>query len=300
MGTTENNQDIKNFVPYDKSLIPMSVDTNWNHIFRPKHFNIRHHESDIDNEELLVFKYMPAKRIINNIENNEFVFVSPAKWRDPFETIFYDSNLKINDKYVNVKAACFALNDFKNEEGLWHFSPFSTPEEDNPTVRVAFKMEKLLDALEKYANERNHHRTNFYISDMSYMDYSLSKQIIKEKRDNLINSIGDYIDLLCYKRIAYKHEMELRLFAVQESDSQIKDKDDLLRIPNIDMSKVISHITLPPIDTMIDGERLCEDCYKINLEASNKKTKKKLEALNIRFDYSRLYDLKTFNNFLQL
>ena len=287
MGDQHNNQDEKEFIYYEKYMVPPQVETNWNHIKRLKNLEVRHKESIHDNNELLAFKYMSANRIIESIKNNEFVFVSPEKWRDPYETLFYNPSKEINGKFYNVKAACFALNHFENEEGMWHFSPFSSPDNNNPTVRVAFKIEKLIDSLKHHTDEHFY----IYLADVIYNELKEDYNIFSP------STIDDYIKHLLYKRIAYQHENELRLFAVKDSDIEIKDDGGgLLKLKVDDMSGIISKVTLPPIDTLVDGKRLCKDCYHALLESSNKDIKKQLEELHIHVGYSHLYDLKVLEN----
>ena len=284
-GNIENH-----FVRYDCIEIPTKSQTNWEHIFIRDGLSVKYRQSDEDDHALLAFKYMPANRLLENIENNDFAFVSPIKWRDPFESLFFENNIIIDKKYVNVKGLCFALNDFENEEGLWHFSPFSSVSNDNPTIRVAFDMLKFYQRLEDYAIKKEN--VDFYISLVNYKDTS---EILRLQENFKPQSIDDYINKLCLKRQAYKHEIELRIFMVKKSEQE-SSNDDVEKISIPKIKEIISSVTLPPCDPLEYGIHLCPKCYNNKQQSSNKTTYDKFKKLDIRVKYSELYDIYTIRN----
>lgn len=284
MEKQKDNLFNSSFERYDK-FESVSYDvTKWEHVYKRKGMQLRLRPSSIGNNEVLAFKYMPYSRLIQSINENKFVFVSPQKWRDPFETLFYSENTPIDDAEINVRAACFALNDFENEEALWHFSPFSSDSADNPTVRVAFKMRSLYDELEKYAS--NNEGVDFYISTVEYEE---SNEILKLSERYSPNNLDDYIEQLCLKRKAYEHEIELRLFLV--SKVPMGDNEDIYKVKIDNFPGIISSVTLPPCDPMIKGKHLCPECYHNVLIHSYKEIYDNLMNMGIDVEYSHIYDI---------
>lgn len=266
---------------------PEVVKTGWNYIYKSNAIGIRYRKSEDDNHELLAFKYMPYSRLMSSIEESEFVFVSPTKWRDPFETLLFRENGVLNDGKYDVTATCFAQNDFKNEEGLWHFTPFASNDNNDPTVRVAFKMKNLLGQLDQYANNNN--SFDFYLSMVKYVE---SSEII-EQREIAVNNIEDYINDLSLKRVAFQHEIELRLFCAHKlsENEDINQTGGITKITGIDMATAIHHVTLPPIEPMHNGRHLCKHCYHKALINSNSDKRDKLKEKGIDVRYSSLYDV---------
>lgn len=288
---TSDYTDKNIFEPY--SSINVSKPTGWHHIYKQKGLRIAYHHSDASsNDKLLAFKYMPYDRFVDNLEQNEFVFVSPFLWRDPFETLFYKSEkVTIDDVTYDVRAACFVLNDFENEEGLWFFSPFGSEQHDNPTVRVSFDMVELLNQLDNYANKNDN--IDFYLSIINYKD---CKEIFNQSTNYSPSSIDDYISKLSLKRNAYKHEIELRLFAIHGIDGQCTSIDEVDKLKISDLKSCVAKVTFPPIDPMNNGIRMSEECYHKALQISNKTQIDRLEALGITTGHSQLYDLYQLRN----
>lgn len=282
----------ESFVLYSKWIKPKA--TNWKHIFKSSTIDIKYRESEDVNHELLAFKYMPYSRVKSSIENNEFVLVSPTKWRDPFETLLFKENLASNGSKYEVTAACFAQNDFKNEEGLWHFVPFASNNNDDPTVRVAFKMEELLGQLNKYANDNTSY--DFYLSMVKYVESSEIIERMKRECNNF--TIEDYIKDLSFKRVAFQHEIELRLFCVHKlpKGEDVNQTGGITKIKVQNMKGIISHVTLPPIEPMFHGCRLARECYHKTLVNSNSAIRDELKRRGIDVRYSSLYDVLEIEN----
>lgn len=275
------------FVKYKKCLFPQ--DTEWDSIYIQDGISIKYHatqDSENDNK-LLAFKYGNANRTLKDIKEGKFTFVSPLLWRDPFEQLYYENIKEIDNKLYSVKCFCLALNSFENEEGFWHFAPFSSPEKDNPTIRVSIDMIALYNSLQKYAN--NNRSYTFYVGHVKYVT---TKELLQSK--STFESLDDYIASLLLKREAFKHEMELRIFAVEEVSNKEKEKELLLKI---DVSRdVYNEIVLPPYEPKIGNNHLCETCYTQLLESSYSELKKDFEKENVNVKFSRLYDISYFKN----
>lgn len=277
----------QSFNLYSEWIKSEVVETKWNNIYVSDAIGIKYRKSEDDDHELLAFKYMPYSRLKSSLKNREFVFVSPIKWRDPFETLLFKENGNFSDDRYDVTAACFAQNDFKNEEGLWHFAPFASNDNDDPTIRVAFKMYDLLDALNNHANNDNSNK--FYLSMVKYVE---SSEII-ERMKIVVNTIEDYIKDLSLKRIAFQHEIELRLFCVHKlsENKDVNQTNGITKITGLNMAKTIHHVTLPPIEPVYNGRHLCENCYHEALVNSNADIRDELDKRGIQVKYSSLYDI---------
>lgn len=228
---------------------------------------------------LVVSKYQPLARIIEAVEKKNFCFVSPEKWLDPFELLFYKQVKLDNDK--NIHECCFACNDIENEEGFWNIWSIDA---SDTIVRVTYNIEKLLKSLEE-----NSVNEQFYLAGMEYCSrYDILKT--KDTLENRSYSIEEYLNLLCLKREAYKYENELRLFVVNE-----KSNSNHTVINNIDYSNgIITEITLPPAKPL-GNSHPARALFKCMQDVHNLQTKNKLEELingkklNCKITQSALY-----------
>lgn len=63
------------------------------------------------------FKYMPFSRLKKNIEDKKLVFVTPSKWIDPFEILFYKTDFKAHHyQRENITCMCLTSKSTTNEE----------------------------------------------------------------------------------------------------------------------------------------------------------------------------------------
>lgn len=270
------------FVKYKKCLFPQS--TGWDSIYIQDGISINYHatEDSESNDKLLAFKYVNANRILNDIKEDKFTFVSPSLWRDPFEQLFYKDSIEIDNNFYSVKCCCLAFNSFENEEGFWHFAPFSNLNEDNPTIRVSLDVIALYNSIEEFAVENKSY--SFYIGCVKYVPTLELFNV-----DPNFRSIQDYIASLLLKREAFKHEMELRIFAVKKLNQYDGDNNPLLKIH---VSKDVYHsVVLPPFEPKVGDSHVCERCYPQFLESSYPELKKNFEQEHVHVSFSRLYDV---------
>lgn len=55
-----------------------------------------------------VFKYMPLNRLLNFVKSNQFVFVSPESWYDPFEQLYHGIDCSSRG-YITEDIACMCV-----------------------------------------------------------------------------------------------------------------------------------------------------------------------------------------------
>jgi len=174
--------------------------------------------------------------LLSELNNHTFSFVSPTKWQDPFERVFYEENLMINNQRYDIRCICATYDYVYNEEAAWNRN-----DSREDVVRVSFSFQALCDLLEKIA-KKNY--CQFYIS---IADYSQSKDNLIKKNTPHYNTIGDYIQQMSFKRKAFAYENEMRIFAVFEA-SHLPNSDIVsFKLDAKDYKNTISFVTLPPM-----------------------------------------------------
>lgn len=186
-----------------------------------------------------LFSYLKS-----DIENNKITFISPLLWDDPFENVFYDENLTINGKKVDIRCICATYDYVDGEEAAWKRVENN---KDVRTVRVSLNYDKTCELLEQIGNNNN---CDFYIS---VVDYSQSKDSLIKKNTPQYNTVSDYIKIMSLKRKAYAYENELRIFAVSESfeqESQNSNEVFSFSLKPNDYNSIIEKVTLPPLSPL--------------------------------------------------
>lgn len=234
---------------------------------------------------LTVFRYMRISNL-GEMMNGKMRFESPFRWTDPFEYLFYESDIKIGNKTYSVACCCFTLDSSSNEESLWKVHSNNSQNANDTIIRVAMKLDVLCKTLAKSNPDYT-----FYVSDV---DYSMSREQILNlhtKRQGKYKSIDEYITDLTIKRRAFKFENELRIFAVKEGIIQFKDFFCMI---NIKFTKsLITSVTLPPLDPKNNKNN-----YSKQQEQESNKLK---HLLKVKIKYknkiyqSRLYDIEKKN-----
>jgi hypothetical protein len=221
------------------------------------------------------------------IENDTFRFSSPNSWTDPFELLFYHPSMTVEREKVTIHGCCFACNDIENEDGFWNIWGKNSTEK---IVRVIYNVDKLLKALD----EHNADSYDYYLGGMRYF----SREYIWEEAQRIsnnnmtYNSTTDYINNLCLKQKAYKHENELRLFVKKRY--KFKEKD-YTEIKNIGYNNgIIEEITLQPFESLGNNHVSWKRINTIQ-DIMNKQIMKELKGfinqnkLSCRINQSALY-----------
>ena len=197
-----------------------------------------------------IYKYAKYKYFNQSItaKNGTYdvslTFVSPFKWDDPCESVFYQPNINIGGKYYDVKCICTTLEPTEGEEAAWKRNESSYIIDDK-TIRVAYGFMPFCELLEQIGNENG---VFFYLS---MADYSESRDYFKMNQNKMYNSIDDYICDLSKKRKAFAYENEMRVFVVREVQNSTNNIDDMVTfLTNIGQKKVHNlflNVTLPPL-----------------------------------------------------
>lgn len=185
---------------------------------------------------LYISRYIPFTRLLSELHNQTFSFVSPTKWQDPFERVFYEKTLIINDQCYDIRCICATYDYVYNEEAAWNRN-----DSKEDIVRVSFSFQAFCDLLEKIAI--NNH-CQFYIS---IADYSQSKDNLIKKNKPQYKTIGDYIQQMSFKRKAFAYENEMRIFAIFETPYLPSNDIVPFKLDAKDYENSISFVTLPPM-----------------------------------------------------
>lgn len=197
-----------------------------------------------DNEQITIdrdfclYRYLPFSRLYTELKNNTLTLISPQKWEDSYETLFFNKKPNaFTGKQINC--LCFTYNRFSGEEAAWKIH-----KEDEPVVKICINFHELIDRLFLIANNHNT-SLDFYIS---LCNYSLDKSNI-DKAYTEYKSSGDeiqtdeYLNLMSIKRKAFAHECEIRLFAVSKEENN----NGIYTLPGINYKGLITEILLPPL-----------------------------------------------------
>lgn len=215
-----------------------------------------------------VYRVMPLNRFYELFRNKQNVLVRPSKWEDPFENFILNAPARLPDGTV----VSFGFNnDFYGQcwtkltssDALWRiYSP------DKTSVRVRTTVRKLLITLQAPLGEWAHEQA--FIGKVLYLgDKKLVEFGNNVFRDGL--SSRALAETLLVKRVAFRHEREVRLLYFEKEKAQ----KDIYTYP-VDPHALIDQVMLDP--------RL------LRAEADTKKSEiRKRTGFNGRILHSLLY-----------
>lgn len=190
-----------------------------------------------------IFKYMPASRVLEILEKSphQICFVSPSKWKDPYEAKYLETNYRSLGGFVQPRIFCFcASSRLHNEEASWEMYKKA----NDPLIRLSIRTIDFLSALNKYAADHNY---GLYLSKVCY---KLKRSDINnlylpnnKHHDEYFGNFDEkqYIKVMSLKRRAFEYENEYRFFIIPRG-ANIEDK--VLHIPF--PIKAITGFTLYP------------------------------------------------------
>lgn len=195
-------------------------------------------------KDKLLFKYMPYSRLDDCIHSSKLTFVSPDQWLDPFERRFWKTDFSRYNYYQpEIACMCFTGKSTTNEEAAWRI--YSDDREK--LFRVSFNIDKLLSALNTYAQE---HEYQIYIGKAIY-SYNRKQIMHLHDQDNEFFPVDTerftlchYLSLMCIKRNSFLFENEIRIFIVGK---QLNMTDSLLKIPITINNTFIPTIVIAPL-----------------------------------------------------
>lgn len=214
---------------------------------------IRFHERDL---ERYVYRIYPMDRFINLLECKKLTLVKPRLWKDPMETIIFESSFNVAGirdyalKYTeNYFAQCWTL---KHESlALWNeYAPMKDG------VRVRTTLKKLKEILV------GHHlnaKDSWFLGKIEYMS-------IKEIKKWIGHNIS-YCERVCMSKLPfgqvhalliklnqYSNENEIRIILNSDANPDINSKD------------IYNDIDIDPLnlfETIMIDPRMNESVYKI-------------------------------------
>lgn len=233
-------------------------------------------------------RYIPFSHFKSDIDNKRLTFVSPILWEDPFENVFYDENLTIKNKKVNIACVCATYDYVDGEEAAWKRGESN---KEDKTIRVSLDFEKTCYLLEQIGGSNN---CIFYIS---IVDYSQSKDSLIKKNTPLYNTVDDYIKVMSLKRKAFAYENELRILAVSDNNfgQNPPSSKDLIHFPidTKDYISAIEKVTLPPLRPFKRNDARFK-LYKTMQDNDNLNLRTELSKIlpNTTINQSQLYNTK--------
>ena len=230
---------------------------------------------------LYINRYVSIDRLLEDIKHNQITFLSPELWTDPFESIFYNKELEIEDKPIDIRCICTTYDYVYNEEAAWNRA--SNKEH---TVRASYNFSTFCEMLNNVGEKQ---LCTFYLS---VVDYSQSKDNLIKKNANKYTNVGDYIKEMSLKRKGFAYENELRIFAVFGESNFLSKKVVPFELCGVNYKDIIHHITLPPLEPNKDINEVCD--YNKLQDAKNLPIRNVLRAyLNgVKIEESRLYTIK--------
>ena len=257
-------------------------------------FAIKHFQKNV--HPFFIHRYLKFSRFEESIDtlNNKFniAFLSPYKWFDPYETLFYEPNLRIGNDSYQIACICCCYDDVESEESAWNRTKL-TQNTDEKIVKLSFSLDGLCDSFEKYAvqtNQENNMDLNFYFS---VVDYSQSKtQMITSNKPIFYKNVDEYINIMSLKRKAFAYENELRVFVVAKNSHDFFDKNGAVSISTPLTTLPLLKVTLPPKSPVLrTTPEYCLYSKLQDLENYALRCKIKKHFPNVSIYQSRLYQI---------
>lgn len=201
-----------------------------------------------------VYRVVPLKRFYDLFGNKQNVLVRPSKWEDPFENFILNAPARLSDGTI----VSFGFNnDFYGQcwtkltssDALWRiYSP------DKTGVRLRTTVRKLLTTLQAPLDEWAQEQA--FIGKVLYLG---QKKLVafgnKVFRDGL-NSRA-LAETLLVKRIAFRHEREVRLLYFEKYKAQ----KDIYAYP-VDPHALIDQVMLDPRILRADADAKKDEIRK--------------------------------------
>lgn len=153
-----------------------------------------------------IYRFVPYERLKELISENVLIFVSPERWEDPYEKLYFNIDVKgENPALPDIACLCFRTEVDENSAAFWDKAKIAK----EPYVKLGLDLYGLCNMLDEFAR---HTDSEVYIKSVSYQKREEIENAYKNPcvmRDSLKES---YIRLLSLKRIAFKYENELRVF----------------------------------------------------------------------------------------
>lgn len=195
-----------------------------------------------------LYRYLSYKHFIEYVTKRYITFISPIKWKDPFERRFLKTDYS---KYSYIQPSIFCMcateNSQENEDASWRL--YGMP--NDKVLRIKINVCKLMKFLNDFSVQANF---KIYVGKIIY---DLSRKEIERIQDhtkenefyhnyffNESFSDENYLSLMSLKQDAYKYENEVRLFCCKTPTDS--NSDLLLNVP-VNISTIVEEIVVGPI-----------------------------------------------------
>lgn len=264
--------------------ITKSLIDGYQHIYALNGFSVSPKQNSL-------YKYMCFEPLVKAVDEKELIFVSPLKWRDPFERRFFQTEYRSRN-FVLPQIACMCLTNRSttNEEASWKMYVNS----NDKALRITYNYKKICDILEQYAATDH---CKIYIGKVIYdFDKREIESLHKPSSDDNYKTffpqqfdIEHYLSLMLIKRKSFQFENEVRVFIVR--DAGMSFDNGLLRIKGVDYKNndLISQIMIAPYEPLPDNDTISKFRKKLNDTESEEYKKLLVEKIGCTVKQSQLY-----------
>jgi len=169
-----------------------------------------------------VYRFVSIERLLQLFENRQNVLVKPRLWDDPFENFILRSQVRLpigklatfgyHDQFYGQ---CWTLH--KSSDAMWRiYSPVTG------AVRIRSTVRRLAEGLGQSLGDKAD--AEAFIGRVQYLSsrrlIAYAKNVLRGDR---IQSTRTFAETLLVKRLAFKHEREVRLLRFQSCQDLVRD-----------------------------------------------------------------------------
>lgn len=209
-------------------------------------------DSELDTSVYRIYK---LKYFESLLKNKSDTLITPNKWDDPFENFFLTKTKVIDDetkKLISIDSLasdlfgqCWSLTS--ESDAMWRI--YSTLPESKSWTNIddaknlGIKARTTISRLHDNLNKSPH--AQIFIGKVKYVKKSEIEDFMNSVSFTEImdGSYRKFIELLCIKREAFKHEREVRILINNMSTNSPKEEDYKY---NLDANSVFNEIVLDP------------------------------------------------------
>ncbi len=224
-----------------------------------------------------IFKVLPLTRLLQVLSSNEFGYVKPALWDDPFENFLLQQEVEIADgssyslkRFTeNTFGTCWTFND--NVDFSWRVYTAG----HGAQIEVVVK--ELYDFL--YELIADPKLKSFQIGKIQYHSWEEVKRKYESKTKlDLFEIIANFS--LLTKRIEFEHEKEVRVILRYDESEKIK----VVKLP-FDGNRLIRKIIIDPRTSDDEFKNYCSIINKLGYNGHIEKSQLySIPEMKLKFD----------------
>ena len=162
-------------------------------------------------KKVYVYKYMTLNTALECLKNNTFRFSIPSRWKDPYESRFYNANYdKFDRQKFDKRLYACCVTENKLSESAWKMY-IDNPDEH--CIKFSICIGQLRTYLNKYAKSNNaliyEGRVNYSLNDSEINRLHLKSSQYHSAFFDGFNR-EKYLNLMLIKRHLFYHEGEIR------------------------------------------------------------------------------------------